>query len=312
MIAHRDYWELFTQLDVLKDQSKTYASIIISGRQDSFLCKDLSGKPFFLLRTSRLIDRPAFRLKHIVVTFDTRYAIDIPGFSGEDVFLRVGCDEHLLDLQKIFIKSIAAVLEASSTTDAVVVLDQLVNLFSPSVKVNGTSITGLWGELLFMFNSKQVDQSVLAWHAVSNQLDDFVFNNYSVEVKTTTQAIRVHTFRLEQVSVASDQDLLCSIMLERSDLGANVYDLAGLVEQKCDLRIRPVFWEKFTQEMSGIESEAESTRFVTDRAVQSITFYKLAELSKPLKPNFGKGLIQNINFELNLDTSTSLETDHLP
>jgi hypothetical protein len=303
-----DFWARFCALDVASEKVSTFPSIAVDSGGRCFLCKGSDGGPFFLVRTSRLSDRPAFKLKHIRITFDAKYAVDTPEFSGDDVFVRFDCEESNENLRRIFVYSVSAVLTSNPDKAPLDLVSHLVELFRQKSASGSSSVVGLWGELLFMLSLSDIESAVLAWHAEPTQLRDFVFTGRAVEVKTSSSSRRSHFFRLPQVSTAAACDLLCSIMVERTDLGENLFRLIERIESRCSEGIRMKFWEKLLPILEGFDACDQDVSFDYVRALDSIRFYKLAELSKPTVDNSGLGKVQDLSFELLIDPNDSAVT----
>ena len=305
-----DIWEKFVQLISSTEGNVTFPSISIDPNGRTFLCKELNGAPFFLIRISRSTERPTFKLKHVLVSFDTRYLVDTPQFAGNDIFVRISCEDHSEDLRRIFVHSVSAVLKSESSRDPLELVNFLVELFRQRSAGHAKSLIGLWGELLYISASRDIGSAVLAWHAVPNQLRDFVYRDFAIEVKTTTSSERLHNFRLEQISAAGENDLLCSILVERSDLGESVLELAERIDALCSDEVRAKFWEKLLPEIENFDNNPEDIRFNYLNARESIRFYRLRGLARPVRDSIGDGEIKRINFELLIDSSVS-EVNHV-
>lgn len=310
MNSSSDLWEKLLQLASSADGNLTFPSISIDPNGRTFLCKGLNGAPFFLIRISRSTERPTFKLKHVLVSFDTRYLVDTPQFAGNDIFVRISCEDRSEELRKIFVYSVSAVLKSQSSRDPLELVNFLVELFRQRSVGHTKSLIGLWGELLYISASKDIGSAILAWHSVPNQLRDFVYRDLAIEVKTTTASERLHNFRLEQVSAAGENDLLCSILLERSDLGESVFELAQRIDTRCPDEVRAIFWEKLLPEIENFDNSLEDVRFNYQNARESIRFFRLRRLARPVIESTGDGEIKRINFELLINSSVS-EIDHL-
>lgn len=296
-----DLWRAYSELELTLKQTATFPSISIDGNGRCFLCKDSDGAPFFLVRTSRLIDRPTFKLKHIRIAFDTKYSVDTPQYSGDDIFVRITCEDTSENLRKIFVYSVSSVLGSGSDKSPFDLVNSLVELFRQKSPVS-RSVIGLWGELLFILSVQDLDDAVLAWHSEPTQLRDFVFASRAVEVKTSSSSKRCHIFRLEQVSTAGTNDLLCSILVERSDHGESVFQLCQRIDALCSEDIRPKFWEKVLPQLESFDTSEQDISFSYMGALDSVRFYRLSELNRPILGHSGLGKIQGLKFELLIDS----------
>jgi hypothetical protein len=113
-------------------------------------------------------------------------------------------------------------------------LDYLVKLFSSTKSVDESIILGLWGELVSILYSKNMDSCIEAWHLDKDNLFDFSFYDHNVEVKTTTKNTRVHEFNNKQIKNYKRLVVnVTSIMTEKVSLGKSILDLWDEINRKC-------------------------------------------------------------------------------
>lgn len=124
-------------------------------------------------------------------------------------------------------------------------IQYLVRLFSSPKKVDEKLIQGLWGELLFILASADIENAVTAWHLDRDNLFDFSFDDHSIEVKTTTKNSRSHAFNNNQIKKYRLLKVkVTSIMTEKASLGKSVLDLWNDINDKCS---SPESWSKVSR-----------------------------------------------------------------
>jgi hypothetical protein len=293
-------WKEFEHLSVFEGALNSASAIGADQSGRVALCKAADSSPFFLVRVGSSISRPSFRLRYVTFQFDMVYEMDVGGSKSTDICVRIACDDKNVFRHKVFVEAISAVVSECSGSEPLVLIDALIELFSRPKSSRSMSLTGLWGELLFILSHANCDEAVLAWHSEPNQLRDFVFLERSVEVKTTASGERKHYFSLPQVTTARDGDLLCSIMVEATDSGMSLMDLATLVADKCAGHSRPFFWSKFMPIADDLLPDYEDCRFELERALKSIQFFELLKLNHPVITGSGIGSVRDVSFSLSL------------
>lgn len=292
----------FSNLPKYLGKTNTSSSIPIGSGNLCFLCKSENGAPFFLIRSPKVLDKTSFKLKYLTINFDVRYLVEVANYSSTDNFIRVSCIETREDLYLIFVDSVSSVLENNKSSDPVLIVQLLIELFTPRKTSKIQSIEGLWGELLYIESRKNTDNAILAWHPDPTQLRDFIYENQAIEVKTTLSSQRNHIFNVSQISQASDNDLLCSILIEKSDHGKNLSMLADSITNKCSQDLRSIFWQKFLIQINSIDDDYDDIKFNYQGAIDSMEFFQLVKLNYPVISNTGIGVIKSIRFELLIQT----------
>jgi hypothetical protein len=78
-------------------------------------------------------------------------------------------------------------------------IEKIESLFLKLSKSSKASFIGVWGEVFLIETSNNPDVLIEAWHKNSNDLFDFNDGKDKIEVKTTTQKIRRHSFAIGQL-----------------------------------------------------------------------------------------------------------------
>lgn len=151
------------------------------------------------------------------------------------------------DLAAYFLTLIDAVILGPARpvdADSIVArLGWLVELFIDLSEPSTRSVTGLWGELFIIANSRDPGAALLAWHSDPRELFDFVGGGCTVEVKTTRSRIREHHFLLDQLRPPDGSTgFVVSLGLDETSNGSSIRDLVDLTRARLptavDLRQR--------------------------------------------------------------------------
>jgi putative PD-(D/E)XK family protein DUF4420 len=187
-------------------------------------------------------------------------------------------------------------------------LDALVALFRAIQRPGTQSVQGLWAELAMIAWSNAPGMALSAWHSVSNALHDFSAGNDRLEVKSTTRALREHTFRLEQLSRhAGGRTLIASFILEESNDGATIDDLVAVIANRTGSGEALRRLEVIVAESIGADwREAQTQRFDVDAARRELRFYpaeKVPTIAGPIPPE-----IKDVRFVADLSTCIPLDS----
>lgn len=115
-------------------------------------------------------------------------------------------------------------------------VENLITIFSALVAPPIKKAQGLWGELLVIEQSKNPQILINAWHNSPKAKYDFTLGRDKIEVKTTSNENRLHTFSLEQLNpTPSSRLLIASIVVRESGKGnggLSIQDLMNSIFKK--------------------------------------------------------------------------------
>ncbi|MEM7153906.1 MAG: PD-(D/E)XK motif protein [Myxococcota bacterium] len=100
-------------------------------------------------------------------------------------------------------------------------------LFRHLTSPGSRTAQGLWAELLLIAYADDPALMVRAFHSDPNELHDFFADGTSLEVKSTTGALREHHFSLEQLEQGKDQLVVASLLLQEDVLGTTINELVA-------------------------------------------------------------------------------------
>lgn len=307
-------WEKFEALEHDTDSGSALPALPLPSAGAHYLAKGSANEPVLLLRVQkRRVPRIPLGLRHVQVEFEVECAVidreTTDGFVTA-TFCRAVCDPTAQGLHALFIHALASAVEGlppNLTPGAVDrFFEDAVELFRSFSSPAKTSILGLWGELLVIAASPNQDALVTGWHVTPEQTFDFAFPGAHLEVRTTARHNRQHEFALTQLQGTLLPTFVASIVVEESDAGENVFELANTIQDSLSPHNRAKLWRLLAQ---LIGSEAEDTgdvRYLRTAALNSLRFYDAANLPSPEIFAPIAQCISNVQFSLDIDRVSSL------
>lgn len=212
--------------------------------------------------------------------------ITIENETINDVFSYLKLTSLDYDLKKIYCLLLEGIL---NDANAVLSSDWLINQFMSFAKLfeklNGpprNSVSGLFGELLFILECGVASDAVRAWHQNKYANIDFTFKYNSYEVKTSESDNRIHYISRNQLQVVPIENLyIVSILVEETNNGESVIDIMNLLN---DLLLDAELKDKLrVQIIETIGSDFDllnEIKFDLEKAQNSVRFYNSANLPK--------------------------------
>ena len=145
---------------------------------------------------------------------------------------------YFLELVLIFVKKIG---NTPKLVDVYEQFQKLESIFRKLSRIQNPDALGLWGELFMIESSRDPEYLIDSWHTKSNAKFDFNDGIDKLEVKTTTQNRRKHTFEVKQLqSFTKSKTIIASIKTTPTDNGKSIGDLI------LDLKpvLSPMYFEK--------------------------------------------------------------------
>jgi Putative PD-(D/E)XK family member, (DUF4420) len=122
---------------------------------------------------------------------------------------------------------------------------------------------GLFGELSYIYASRNPELTLQSWHSIPNATYDFSHSGSHLEVKTSTRPTRRHWLRSTQSLVASSIGLYyLSIYASEDATGISVNDLVNRLASKLEPKSQMLLKEQldpFNIEMAKLKFDLEST-----------------------------------------------------
>ena len=307
-------WEKFEALEHDTGSGSALPALPLPCAGAHYLAKGSAGEPVLLLRVQkRRVPRIPLGLRHVQVEFEVECAVidrDAADSFVTATFCRVVCDPTAPGLHALFIHALAGAVEGltPNLTPGEVdgFFEDAIELFRSFSSPAKTSVLGLWGELLVIAASPGRDALVTGWHVTPEQTFDFAFPGAHLEIKTTARHNRQHEFALTQLRGYLVPTFVASIVVEQSDAGENVFELACAVQDSLTPHNRAKLWRLISQSVGSEAEGAGDVRYLRAAALNSLRFYDAATLPAPEISASETQCLSNVRFSLDIDHMPSL------
>jgi len=233
--------ELYDSLPVPNgDSKKQFSAVAIEGCENCRIAVDSFGCPALLLSVFNPIRHPAlknFRFRHLNLLQNKECVVSESGreqvqtftiitFTDSDRLLQ----EYFLRVSETFVKVFQQRQTAKSIVEAIVNFVEVFRLLDDSSK---KTFQGLWSELFLIARSSKPEILLQYWHQVPEEKFDFNAGSERIEVKSSNQFERVHTFSAEPLNPPADtQVIIASIFAKANSAGVSMQNLISEISSK--------------------------------------------------------------------------------
>ena len=240
----------------------------------------------------------------ISVNIYTNCIVNLSDNSLYGNFLCLRCTSQDVNLYDTFFRLIESYfpLEAYSSVSLLIDnLEKLVFLFQKLFDLPKNSIIGLFGELLVINESKNINDVLKSWHSQSTDLIDFVWTGVRLEVKTTTSQSRLHNFALEQLRpIPNLAKFVASVNLQEAHDGISLIDLLNSVLAKVKSQdLKNKIWDIVFDTLGQEYIRSDSKKFDYSTAKKSLKIFNAKNIPSP-DFNLPSG-VSSVRFISNLD-----------
>jgi hypothetical protein len=176
--------------------------------------------------------------KYLQIKYDVPCTIyDSSGVKTNQNYTILTLKSREKDVEDYFIELCTLLLQRLGNSPKVeevkLEYEKLESIFIKLSKNSKKSIVGVWGELFLIESSKDPEYFIDCWHKTPKDLFDFNNGSDRVEVKTTTQKRRNHSFEIKQLAqIPGSQTLIASIQTIEIDNGVSILNLINLIKPK--------------------------------------------------------------------------------
>lgn len=208
----------------------------ISGKPHKFGATEDGFPVIFAECCDEAVSAP-IRLKAISVDFSQLCNLKDVGETLTKKYTIIVLNSLEADIQSYFLEVFAMVLNKFTSTPSVSLLkaeiSKVAKIFMMPPSFSAVVIQGLWAELFVIANAKSPKDLAKAWHVSAEDKYDFNDGKDKIEVKSTSNLDRVHTFALEQLNPNAGSELaVASVITVRSGQGVNVFDVIDAIGQR--------------------------------------------------------------------------------
>ena len=191
------------------------------------------------------------------------------------------------------------------------VIAGLIELFRLALKPPKGTIQGLWAELWLIAQSREPELLLDAWHAEPTDVYDFNSGPERIELKSTGQRTRKHTFSHRQLQPAvGTRVAIASVFVERSGGGPTISGLIERIRRRVSEPRVLVRLDNIVAKTLGSDWRAGvDASFDSELASGSLRFYTVEVV--PTLPSGIPGEISDIRYVSDLAGSQALTKGQL-
>ncbi len=286
----------------------SFNAVRLAGERHDYLGKDQQGAPVFLIADEgEPVYRPVVQHRHLSAAFCMLCRLNVDEAEVSGTFALIKFEGNAPELHELFIRCVRAAIADLPTTaqtlDIEARVNQLLNLFRALARPAGREISGVWAELFCIASSGNVPVAMHRWHNGNTEVFDFSWGQARLEVKSTTGALRVHDFSLEQLQPPNGgTGYVASLVLKATNAGLGVLDLAKRVEVQLDsdVALQAKLWALLVQSLGSDFSETLDRRFDFDLAAKQLMLFRMEEV--PSLPSISDTRISSVRFKADLSS----------
>jgi hypothetical protein len=239
-----DLFSIFTDLPVptSHDAVESFSAASLPGAAHR-IAKDTHGWPALLLSSlSAVGEHPRIRLEHLDIQHGVLCRItNSRGVTEDGTFTIVRCTESDAELTRYFLRAFDPILRSLGSNPTAPAISRAVNslaeLFRALTQPPSKSVSGLWAELLVIRQASDPVALLHAWHISLEDKFDFNAGAQRVEVKSTSQRVRIHNFSLEQLMPPTgSRVIVASLFVEKAGGGTSVESLKDEIRELAEAR----------------------------------------------------------------------------
>lgn len=311
-----DLFKIFERLR--KNNSSILDTVLVEGIPDRLHHKigiSKKGLPIFFIATKDTIETAMdINLKLIQVEYQKNCELISPkGDLNEGIYTIVSLKSASEEMTKYFINTVYYLINQldlnPSFAQIKAELNNLVDLYRSLSKPPKKTIQGLWTELLFIEQGKNIEYLINSWHQSKNDRYDFNDGIDKIEIKSTSKNERIHRFSLKQLEEVKDVLVIIgSTFTIETGKGFSANDLIESIKVKIKddslmLKIYNVVSETMGEEFERIYD----IHFDYYLALSSIQYFDVREIPK-IKGEAISPSITNVKYDCNLSNIDTIET----
>ena len=261
--------------------------------------------PMFLINCNIDNSPNDIELKYIQVLYNKRCKIIDNNDKTELTCTILLLNDDSYDFQSYFLEVIDLILRklpnnptSSQINDEII---KIIKLFSCTTRPALKTIQGLWAEMLIIEQSNDPDYLIHSWHSNTTSKYDFNNGEDKLEVKSTTNNSRVHTFALEQlISNENSKLIIASVITMQTGIGKNILDLRDSIFTKISNIDTQVLFDSIIFSTLGNDVD-KCLDYIFDYqlAVDELKLYKSEDVPT-IKKELIPSEISNVKFQCDL------------
>jgi hypothetical protein len=304
-------YKIFSDLQRKDSSNKDYfsaASLPFTQRHKIGISPE--GYPIFFIECSNTGHSLDINLEFISVLFNRTCRLSADNATQSDnVYTIISLKTENIDFQQYFLEVVCIVLEQLPDNPTHKQLkseiQKLIELFSRFTRPPRKTIQGLWAELFIIEQAKYPEYLIQSWHASPEDKFDFNDGRDKIEVKSTSQVRRVHSFSLEQLNPNRNSNLLiASVFVIQTGRGKNIFDLKeSICKRVQNLQLQFRLNEILSQTLGSDFDKVFDVYFDYQQALDTLAFFDFKDI-----PTINSGNIPNEVSNVRLDCDLSRVT----
>lgn len=275
------------------------------------------GNPIFFIEKEFKNNTKDFKLALISVLFNRDCSLILDnGKTVENKYSLIILHSDDYDMQQYFLNVVALLFQKlpqdPSQKELVDEINKLILLFSASAKPAMKTIQGLWAEMLIIEQSNNPEYLIRSWHSSPNSKYDFNDGRNKLEVKSTNQTKRIHSFSYEQtIPNPNSKLLIASIKVIETGIGKSILDLRdNICKRVLDLDLQYKVNEMILSSLGSDFSNISDLFFDYQYAIDETVFIDSEKIPTiPLSSIPSE--LSNIKFSCDLSNINSIKKEDL-
>jgi len=266
-----------------------FSAVPIPKYSNHRIAKDKDDNPTLLLSISNEGTRTLtanLKLQNVSVLFDIKCKVQLNGNLLERTFTAVCFIGKDISLKKYFLKLCSTLVEDLGNTptheEVKKEITRFIELFRLATEPQTKTIQGLWAELLLIAESKEPAILVRCWHNIPEEKFDFNNGEERIEVKSSSNALRIHNFSLDQLHSPTDtRSIIASVFVRQASTGKSIATLSNEISSRLtDIKLIEKLQLQIALTLGKSINDAMKLRFDFEFAKDSLCFYRAEDIPK--------------------------------
>lgn len=274
--------------------------------------KNIDDKPVILINPGKKVSLIDYRLKYINIEHNVLCNIseNKNQLSLHLTIIELNIDsdtlsEYFLNVSEDIVSKLS---KNPNIKDFESVFKDFIKIFEKLMAPPLKTIQGLWSELLFISITKNPDFYVECWHSNPKQIFDFIVANKALEIKSTNNESRIHSFSLSQLNPNEDLELyVVSLIVNQSvNYGKSICDLIKDLKKKLNEENYSKILDVVAHTLGENLAEGIKINFDYKPAIDSIKFYDYVNIPR-IKTLDVPSEVSAVKFNSNLGELDSID-----
>jgi len=279
-------YKIFTELQRTESVNKnSFFAASLPFTQKHKIGISPEGYPMFFIECNTNTHSLDINLEFISVLFNRPCRLsESDTIQSESIYTIISLKTDNIDFQQYFLEVVCIILEQLPETPShkqlKTEIQKLIELFSRFTRPPRKTIQGLWAEMFIIEQAKYPEYLIQSWHASPEDKFDFNDGQDKIEVKSTSQIRRVHSFSLEQLNPNQNSNLLiASVFTVQTGRGKNIFDLKNSICQRVkNLQLQFRLNEILSQTLGNEFDKVFDIYFDYQQALDTLAFYNFKDI----------------------------------